>query len=70
MSEHKIIKNNSENLIVCFGGTALKMGGILPFEFLNYLSKTYKKNTDLYFYIDKHCCRYHKGIKGNHKQYR
>ena len=64
MSEHKIIKNNSENLIVCFGGRALKMGGILPFEFLNYLSKTYKKNTDLYFYIDKHCCRYHKGIKG------
>jgi len=32
---------------------ALAMGGILPFEFLNYLSKIYKKNTDLYFYIDK-----------------
>ena len=33
---------------------ALKMGGILPFEFLNYpLSKTFQKNTDLYFYIDK-----------------
>ena len=53
MSEHKIINNNSENLIICFGGMALAMGGILPFEFLNYLSKIYKKNTDLYFYIDK-----------------
>ena len=43
---------------------ALKMGGILPFEFLNYLSKTFQKNTDLYFYIDKKQCWYHKGIYG------
>ena len=64
MSENKIIKNNSENLIICFGGMALKMGGILPFEFLNYLSKTFQKNTDLYFYIDKKQCWYHKGIYG------
>ena len=64
MSEHKIIKNNSENLIICFGGMALKMDGILPFEFLNYLSKTFQKNTDLYFYIDKNQCWYHKGIDG------
>lgn len=64
MSEHKIINNNSENLIICFGGMALAMGGILPFEFLNYLSKIYKKNTDLYFYIDKKQCWYHKGIEG------
>jgi hypothetical protein len=42
MSEKKII-NNSNNLIVCFGGMVLKIGGILPFEFLNYLSDTYKK---------------------------
>lgn len=27
ISEHKIIKNNSENLIVCFGGIKLRMGG-------------------------------------------
>ena len=47
MSEYKIIKNNYKNLIICFGGMALKMGGILPFEFLNYLSKTFQKNTDL-----------------------
>ena len=64
MSEHKIIKNNSENLIICFGGMALQMGTILPFEFLNYLSKTCDKNTDLYFYIDKNQCWYHKGIDG------
>ena len=50
MSEHKIIKNNSENLIICFGGMALKMGGILPFEFLNFLSKTYKK-IQIYIFI-------------------
>lgn len=64
MSEKKIIKKNSEILIICFGGMALKIGGILPFEFLNYLSKTYEKNTDLYFYIDKNQCWYHKGIDG------
>lgn len=64
MSEYKILNNNSENLIICFGGMALKMGGILPFEFLNYLSKIYKKNIDLYFYIDKNQCWYHKGIDG------
>ena len=60
----KIVHTNSKNLIICFGGMALKMGGILPFEFLNYLSSTYKKNTDLYFFIDKNQCWYHKGIDG------
>ena len=64
MSEHKIIRSNSKNLIICFGGMLLKMGGILPFEFLNYLSKTYEKDTDLYFYNDKSQCWYHKGIDG------
>ena len=64
MSEHKIIKENSENLIICFGGMLMKMGGILPFEFLNYLSKTYEKNTDFYFFIDKNQCWYHKGFDG------
>lgn len=64
MSEKKIV-NNSKNLIVCFGGMALQMGQILPFEFLNYLSDTYKKNElDKYFFIDKEQCWYHKGIKG------
>jgi hypothetical protein len=63
-SEYKIIHDNSEYLIVCFGGMGMKMGGILPFEFLNYLSKTYTKNMDLIFYIDKHQCWYHKGLQG------
>lgn len=51
-------------LICCFGGMALKMGGILPFEFLTYLSSIYTNVCDLVFYIDKkHCC-YHQGIDG------
>ena len=64
MSSEKKILNNSDTLIVCFGGMALKMGGILPFEFLNYLSKTYENRLDLIFYIDKDQCWYHKGIRG------
>jgi hypothetical protein len=63
MSEIEII-NNSKFLICCFGGMALKMGGIIPFEFLNYLSKTYNNKYDLLFYIDKKQCCYHKGIDG------
>jgi hypothetical protein len=61
-SECKIM-NNNKNLIICFGGMALMFGGILPFEFLNYLSSIYKNNCDLIFYIDIHQCWYHKGIK-------
>ena len=61
-SECKIM-NNNKNLIICFGGMALMFGGILPFEFLNYLSAIYKNNCDLIFYIDIHQCWYHKGIK-------
>ena len=37
-------------------------GAILPFEFLNYLSSIYTNNYDLYFYIDRQQCWYHKGI--------
>jgi hypothetical protein len=62
MSEYKII-NGCHNLIVCFGGSALQFGGILPFEFLNYLSSMYKNDCDLIFYIDSHQSWYHKGIK-------
>jgi hypothetical protein len=51
MSELKIIKGH-KILICCFGGLALKMGGILPFEFLNYLSSVYTNKCDLIFYID------------------
>jgi hypothetical protein len=62
-SEYKII-NEKENLIVCFGGMALQFGGILPFEFLRYLSTFYTDSCDLIFYIDKQQCWYHKGIDG------
>jgi predicted esterase YcpF (UPF0227 family) len=61
-SEYKII-NGNKNLIICFGGMALKFGGILPFEFLNYLSATYTDICDLIFFIDKQQCWYHKGIQ-------
>lgn len=61
-SEYKIFNNNNY-LIVCFGGNALQFGGILPFEFLNYLSSIYT-DCDLLFYIDKNHCWYHKGIQG------
>jgi len=60
-SECKII-NGNKNLIICFGGLALQFGGILPFEFLNYLSSNYTNSCDLIFYIDKQQCWYHKGI--------
>jgi hypothetical protein len=61
-SEYKII-NGNKNLIISFGGMALQFGGILPFEFLNYLYSTYKNDCDLYFFIDSYQCWYHKGIK-------
>ena len=61
-SEYKII-NKKKNLIVCFGGMALKFGGILPFEFLNYISSIYIDTCDIFFFIDKNQCWYHKGIK-------
>lgn len=60
-SEFKIV-NNHKNLIICFGGKALKFGGILPFEFLKYLSAEYTSKCDLIFFIDKKQCWYHKGI--------
>jgi hypothetical protein len=57
--------NGNKNVICCFGGISLKMGGIPPFEFLNYLSTSIHKNQcDLLFYIDKNQCCYHKGIDG------
>jgi predicted esterase YcpF (UPF0227 family) len=61
-SEYKII-NGNKILIVCFGGMALQFGGIIPFEFLNYLSSIFLDRCDLYFFVDKHQCWYHKGIK-------
>ena len=57
------IKGN-KILICCFGGMAKKMGGILPFEFLNYLTSIYEDVSDLIFYIDNNQCCYHRGIHG------
>ena len=45
---HSII-NGNKSVIITFGGMALKFGGILPFEFLNYLSSNFKNTQDLYF---------------------
>jgi predicted esterase YcpF (UPF0227 family) len=59
--EYKILNNNNK-IIVCFGGINLSMHGIPPFEFLKYLSSIYTNNCDLYFYIDRQQCWYHKGI--------
>ena len=61
-SEYKII-NGHKILIVCFGGMALQFGGIVPFEFLSYLSSIFLDRCDLYFFVDKNQCWYHKGIK-------
>ncbi len=58
-----IINKNSKTLIISFGGYALKFGGILPFEFLNFLNKHFE-DVDKIFYIDKHHISYHKGIDG------
>ena len=55
--------NGNKYFIVCFGGIALKMGGIIPFEFVNYVSSIYTNVCDLIFYIDKNQCLYHNGIE-------
>jgi len=54
---------SNDLLIVCFAGYGKKMGGIPPFEFLNFLRK-YFPNTDKQFYIDIHYSCYSKGIAG------
>jgi hypothetical protein len=63
MSELSRIYDGNKNLIVSFGGMALLMGTLPPFEFLNYLSSTYNNTIDLLFYVDLHQCWYHKGLK-------
>jgi hypothetical protein len=53
---------NKEILIIIFGGLHLKSGGILPFEFLQSLTKWFP-NISKKFYIDLNQCWYHEGIK-------
>lgn len=55
--------NDSDTLIISFGGRAKEFGGILPFEFLNFLNKNFEKYNK-HFYIDIHQVWYHKGIVG------
>jgi hypothetical protein len=54
---------SNDLLIVSFGGYARNIGGILPFEFLNFL-RIHFPNTDKQFYIDSHACCYSKGLNG------
>jgi hypothetical protein len=56
--------NGNKKLIVCFGGLAMGLGGLIPFEFLNYLSTCYNGTVDLMFYVDKNQCWYQNGIHG------
>jgi len=55
-----ITEINTDTVIVCFSGFALKMGGIPPYDFLNFLGKNF--NTDKIFYRDMKQMCYHHGI--------
>lgn len=61
MESELIIKNNNDTALVCFGGFALKMGGIPPYDFLKFISSNFK-NVDKYFYRDLKQLCYHDGI--------
>ena len=63
MSELKVL-NGSKTVFICFGGHALKIGGIIPFEFLNFISKTYSNSFDSYYFVDKNQSWYHRGLQG------
>ena len=54
---------NNDLLIISFGGCALKLGGILPFECLKSLTIWFP-NANLRFIVDKNHAHYHKGIDG------
>ena len=63
VSKFVIDNKKSENLIISFGGSAKAFGGILPFEFLNFLDNKFS-DYDKHFYIDIHQKWYNKGIDG------
>lgn len=56
-----IITNNNDTVVVCFGGFALKMGGIPPYDFLNFITTNFT-NVDKFFYRDTKQMCYHHGI--------
>lgn len=55
------IKNDNDTLIVCFAGFALKMGGIPPYDFLNFITDNFPQVDKLFYRDMKQMC-YHKGI--------
>ena len=59
-----VLNKNAKSVLICFGGMALKMGLMPPFEFFNYLSGIYGDVLDLYFFRDLAQCWYHIGING------
>jgi hypothetical protein len=61
MDSEICIDNNSDTLIVCFGGFALKMGGIAPYDFLNFITTNFT-NVDKIFYRDVTQLCYHRGF--------
>ena len=55
--------HGNDTLIVSFGGYAQKIGGILVYEFLNFLTKHFPQ-TDKLFLKDTYSSSYHRGIEG------
>ena len=55
--------SGNNTLIVSFGGYAHLVGGIQPYEFLNFL-KTNFPDTDQIYFKDSYSSSYHRGIKG------
>ncbi len=53
--------DNNELVIISFAGNYLSIGGIPPFEYLNFLNKYFPEH-DKYFFIDTNKLWYHKGI--------
>jgi hypothetical protein len=56
-----MISNNSDTLLVCFSGFALKMGGLPPYDFLNFITNNFT-NVDKLFYRDVKQLCYHSGL--------
>jgi len=59
-SSELIVNNNSEAVIVCFGGFSTQIAGI-PYDFLTFLTTNFA-NIDKFFYRDTKQMCYHQGI--------
>jgi cytochrome oxidase Cu insertion factor (SCO1/SenC/PrrC family) len=62
-SVYKIDNINSETLIVSFAGSAKQFGGIIMFEFSNFIKQNFN-NVSSHYYKDMYTKSYHKGIQG------